>query len=214
MTFAGLRVNFQRYKGKIILAIAILSILAIYALIHWFSFFSTHDAEEIHFSIFLATVALVLIAYYEFDKSNKLSANEFLLFISNKWNCREIIKARQIIHEIFINAYRNNEKKVKFQEALSIVSDKILEMSKISGDEGKKFIYLLNLLDYLETLSYFWNRDDLNIKDVQNTCGNNAIFFYECFKSFIEKRQSHNEKYYINFTALYKKLNTLQEKVN
>lgn len=202
----------QRHKYSIFtVLIGLLIISASYIFIYSLHFLGEKDAEEVHFFIFIATIVLAIIAYYEFNRSHKLTANEFLLFISNRWSSKEIIKARQVIHDIFINVYRTNDKKIKYSEALNVVAEKILEMSRVTGGEGKKFIYLLNLLDYLETLSYFWNRGDLNLKDVQNTCGNNAVFFYQCFKLFIERRQAHDKKYYINFSALYNSLNSIDK---
>lgn len=195
----------QNYRKIIPFIVFIVCIFLAYVFIHIIHFLTGHDAEEVHFFIFLATLSLALIAYYEFNRSNELTSNEFLLFTSQRWNSKEIIKARQILHEIFVDAYRDKQGKAKcdFNSALFSISEKILQMSRAKGDEGKKFIYLLNLLDYLETLSYFFNRGDLKLKDVQNTCGNNAIFFYESFKLFIEQRQSHNKTFFINFTALY-----------
>lgn len=201
---------FQRYKKAVISLLTVLlssavAIFLAYLAIHFFHFLRQSDNEEVHFFIFIATLFLAVIAYYEFSRSNKLIANEFLLFTSNRWNSTEIIRARQILHKIFIEAYRdkNGDAKCEFEAALSLVSEKILQMSRSKGKDGDNFIYLLNLLDYLETLSYFYYRGDLTLPDIQNTCGNNIIFFYNSFKYFIEKRQSHDKKFFINFTGLY-----------
>jgi len=202
----GVNMSLFQWCKKSIIPAAIIWLVAIVGLgylgIHFFHFLTTHDAEEVHFFIFIATAALVVIAYFEFNRSNKLTANEFLLFTSNRWNSKAIIKARQILHDIFIDAYRDEQGKSKcdLSIALNEVSKKTLLMSR---SKGKDFIYLLNLLDYLETLSYFYHRDDLSLTDIQNTCGNNLIFFYESFKAFIEQRRSHDKKYFINFVSLY-----------
>lgn len=207
----------KRFKKSFFAPIFCLAVIAIlgYAGIHFLHFLTQNDNEEIHYFIFIATVALAVIAYFEFSRSNELTSNEFLLFTSKKWNSEEIIKARQILHEIFIDAYRDKhgEKKCELSIALFHVSEKILQMSRKKDDDGKNFIYLLNLLDYIETLSYFYSKDELTLADIQNTCGNNIIFFYESFKLFIEKRQSHDKKFFINFVCLYydlKKNNTLK----
>ncbi len=199
--------SLQRFKKtifillKLLLGLIIIVFLA-YLPIHLFHFLGKNDAEEVHFFIFAATVALGIIAYYEFNRSNKLTANEFLLFTSNRWSSKEIIKARQILHEIFIDIYRNEDgsRKCEFNVALYNISEITLRMSK---SRNKDFIYLLNLLDYLETLSYFYNRGELNLPDIQNTCGNNAVFIYDCFRLYIENRQTHDKRYFSNYTALY-----------
>lgn len=104
--------------------------------------------------------------------------------------------------------------KCEFSEAMFNVSGLVLQMSRAPDEQGKSFIYLLNLLDYLETLSYFFSRGDLEITDIQNICGNNAIFFFESFKLFIEQRQKHDKKYYSNFTYLYYELKKMQIKIS
>lgn len=163
----------------------------------------------------LTTVALGIIAYHEFNRSHKLTSNEFLLFISNRWGSKEIIKARQILHDLFVDAYRDENGKSKdYNAALFNVSEQVLQMSRVKGEKGKEFIYLLNLLDYLETLSYFFNRGDLKLKDVQNTCGNNAIFFFELFKLYISQRQLHEKSAFINYSRLYHTLRKAQLKQN
>lgn len=198
--------NFNKINQKIIpFLIFVVCILVAYVFIHLIHFLTRYDTEEVHFFIFLATLGLALIAYYEFNRSNELTSNKFLLFTSQRWNSKEIILARQILHKIFINRYRDKQgkPKCKYNVALFKVSEEILRMSRANGKKGNDFIYLLNLLDYLETLSYFCKRGDLKLKDVQNTCGNNVVFFYETFKLFIEQRQSHDKTFFINFTALY-----------
>ena len=176
--------------------------------------FSPKEREEINFYVFLATAVIACIACYEFKRSHELTANEFLLFISNRWGAKEIIKARQILHELFVKSYRDKRgnAKCEYNRAICDVSELVLQMSRTSGMQGESFIYLLNLLDYLETLSYFFSRGDLEIADIRNICGNNAIFFFESFKLFIEQRQKHDKKYYSNFTYLYYELKKMQIK--
>lgn len=176
----------------------------VYLIIYFFNLFDLHQEAEVHFFIFIATVAIALVAYYEFNRSHRLTSNEFLLFISNRWSSKEIIKARQILHEIFVGAYRdeNGQTKTTFNAALFSVSETVLNMSRSTGIRGENFIYLLNLLDYLETLSYFYIKGDLDLLDIENTCGNNLIFFHESFKQFIEQRRSHDTKFYLNFEKL------------
>lgn len=204
---------FQRYaKNLLPILIFVICVLISYLFIHLVHFLTGHDTEEVHYFIFLATLALALIAYYEFNRSNELTANKFLLFISNRWSSKEIIKARQILHEFFICSYRDDQGKPKceYNVALFSVSEKVLQMSRMKGKEGENFIYLLNLLDYLETLSYFCDRKELDLHDVQNTCGNNIIFFYESFKLYIEQRQSHDKNFFTHFTSLYHVLKNTQ----
>lgn len=175
---------------------------------------------EISFLIYIATAALAIIAYTEFHRANQLNSNELLTFISNRWSSEEIIKARQIIHEIFVSKYRydqtnkSDKPEEKFKTAMENTSNDIYELSKKIGDDGKKFVYLLNLLDHFESISYLctFNQIDINdINDIKNIYGNNVIFYYEAFQSYIKQRQSHKSFDFCNYTKIY---STLKESGN
>lgn len=81
--------------------------LVVFVLFCWKKLFESTSAEEINYFIFLATGVLAFIAFIEFQRANKLTGNEFLLFLSNRWGCKEIIIARQIIHDFFVHNYRD-----------------------------------------------------------------------------------------------------------
>lgn len=78
------------------------------------------------------------IAFIEFDRPNTLASNEFLLFISNKWNTPEIIIARQIIHKLFVKNYRDKKSEAfdNYDLALCKTSNNVLELSRESGKNG------------------------------------------------------------------------------
>jgi hypothetical protein len=184
-------------------------VLMMYLVVHFlYGLFVFKEEPEVSFLIFSATAALAWIAWYEFNRSNSLANNEFLLFISNRWGGSEILKARKIIHELFVSAYRTKNSKTKndYDHSLVAISEAILEMRKENGEKGEQFAYLLNLIDYLEVLSYFHNRGNLGIDEIRNTSGNNVIFFYEIFKLYKEHRQRHDKSQFCNFDQLYNKL--------
>ena len=99
----------------IIFLIFLISILFVYLTVRYdlFFSFSSKEREEINFYVFLATAVIACIACYEFKRSHELTANEFLLFISNRWGTKEIIKARQILHGLFISSYRDKKGNTK-----------------------------------------------------------------------------------------------------
>lgn len=74
----------------------------------------------------------------------KLTCNEFLLFISNGWRNKEIIKARQIFHEIFVKNYRNEkgESKPNYSEALFAIANYTLLYHKLKPEPIKDAISL------------------------------------------------------------------------
>lgn len=205
-----------RLSTKSILFGAILFIL-ITVLIIWLlptdhtpsknSIFLTNGNEvEVHFSIFIATIILAAIALIEFERSNKLDTNELLTFISNRWSSSEIIKARQIIHKIFVAKYRNDNEcnpSKNFDKAVINSAIEILEASRKGGIEGEEFIFLLNLLDHFESVSYLHIKNELSFDDIKNIYGNNMIFYYRIFENYIKQRQSHNPDDFLNFTRMY-----------
>ncbi|RUR15187.1 hypothetical protein ELY21_14965 [Legionella sp. km535] len=201
-----------RYGHLIKLIIFVLFLCGIaFFLTYDFDFLTKSRAEEINWFVFIATALLAGIAYFEFNRANKLSSNEFLLFISNRWGSAEVIKARQIIHAYFVKNYRNPESTTfsDYNCSLCQTSKNILELSRKDGEDGSNFIYLLNLIDYLETISYFYDRGDLELSDIQNTSGHNILFLYAIFQSYKEQRQKHDKTYFANIDKLYKALKTL-----
>jgi hypothetical protein len=164
------------------------------------------NCVEISFLTYIATAALGVIAYFEFHRAHQLNTNELLTFISNRWSSSEIIKARQIIHEIFVFKYRYDTKgnpQKDFIIAIRNTSNDVYEMSKEIKDKGQNFIYLLNLLDHFESVSYLSISNQINLDDVKNIYGNNMIFYYETFEIYIKQRQSHNPADFLNYSKMY-----------
>ncbi|CEK09376.1 hypothetical protein [Legionella hackeliae] len=63
--------------------------LLVFVLLCWKKLFESTSAEEINYFIFLATGVLAFIAFIEFQRANKLTGNEFLLFLYKRWGCRK-----------------------------------------------------------------------------------------------------------------------------
>lgn len=183
--------------------IAIVSLLTVYFLPT--SGTAGGNKVEVDFFIYIATAALALIAYIEIHRANKLNTIELLTFISDRWSSREIIEARQVIHEIFVKNYRHDKKANPtgdFDLAISLTSVDILNMSRECGEKGENFILLLNLLDHFEGVSYFHNNNQIDFQDIKNIYGNNMMFYYKVFKAYIERRQTHNPSDFYNFTQI------------
>lgn len=144
-------------NGRIHILILFLIFVSSFFIAHNFYILNKDGSDKINWFIFLATASLAALAYFEFNRANKLLSNEFLLFISDRWGSSEILKARQIIHSLFVKNYRNSKSKSfeDYQRSLSATSKNILELSKKEGKkDGDNFIYLLNLIDFMETLGY------------------------------------------------------------
>lgn len=195
-------------RSKIFYSIFLLGLVAAIAvyIIPTMSVAGGNDVE-ISFLIFIATSALGITAYIELNRSYKLNTIELLTFISNRWSSSEIITARQLIHDIFVFNYRHNPMtKNDYSAAVEKSSDDILKMSRTINQEGRNFIYLLNLLDHFESISYFYFINQITIDEVRNIYGNNMIFYYENLYSYIKQRQSRNSSDFENYSKLYKEL--------
>lgn len=190
-----------------ILVIAAISLAVIYWLV---SNPQTKSNDlEISFLIYLATASLAAIAYVEFHRANQLNTNEILTFVSNRWSSPEIIQARQIIHDIFVSRYRYDKKKNPngdFKIAIRNTSLDVYEMSKKRGTNGKDFVYILNLLDHFESISYISSTNQIDLEDIKNIYGNNMIFYYEILERYIQQRQTRISKDFVNFSKIYKVL--------
>src|SRR5688572_29680761 len=118
------------------LSMALIYVIA-FLIVAYCDFFEINTTEEINWLIFSATLALAVIAWIQFGQANKLSRNEFLLFISNRWGCSEIVSARKLIHELFIKNYRDSKgKKMNYECALHQTSHDTLNLSR---EQDSKF---------------------------------------------------------------------------
>lgn len=143
-----MKIHWSRIRNPLFFVLFVF--IAYFSVRYVYFLFNKDNIEEIDFLIFIATAALAWIAWYEFNRSNILTGNEFLLFISNRWGSKEVIKARQIIQEFFVIYYRgdNSASKGEFSSSINEVSKNVIELSRKSKGDGERFIYLLNLLDF------------------------------------------------------------------
>lgn len=206
-------------KKHLTVIIIVITLIVIFAVLFVFQrypqvigqLYFNKEAEEFSILIFLATVAIALIAYAELTWSNKITENEFLLNISNKWGGESIIRARRILHRLFVATYRGKKHRHKckccrYKDAMADVSDHVFSLREKQGQEGDEFIDLLNLLDFMEIIGFFWKRRNIDLDDIDGLFGNSIVFFYLSFKRFIENRQNYEKNYYINFCNLSKKI--------
>lgn len=206
----------QNRTSSIIATISVLVIIAILISFHyyahmWVSVFDKHESIEFTALVFLATAVLAIIAYVELTRANSITENEFLLNISNKWGSPSIIRARRVLHNLFVDAYRSKKHKQKckscrYKDAMNDVAEAIFALRTKKGVEGKKFIDLLNLLDFMEIVGFFWERKNIKTEDIDGLFGNSILFFYLSFLTFIENRQKYEENYFINFCNLSRAL--------
>jgi hypothetical protein len=160
-----------------------------------------------------ATIGLAWIAWKQFVPINKNIKGEFLLRIDEQWGSNEAIKARTIIHKIYIETQR--DPKDSPLEHHSLIGREIIKLS-CDLDHAEAFIYVLNFLDFMDTIGFLYIKEFVNADDLNALCGEALVFNYEIYQHYIiHKRDKHgNPKFYKNFEKLYKKLNEKTDSSN
>jgi len=160
-------------------------------------------------SIIILTIALIYVGWQQLENLNRTSSADFLLRIDNRYSNPEIIKARIIIQQLYRKT-TSPEKKYSEDDVTKKIADEIKLIGRENSNEScEKFIYLLNLLDFLETISYFSNRNFVNATEIDNLLGNTILFNYKIFKYWIKyRREKYQQKDY------YSELQTLVEKID
>ncbi|MFI5142264.1 MAG: hypothetical protein ACHQII_07905 [Bacteroidia bacterium] len=179
-------------------------------------------ANFLYFITGLFTAVLAAIAYVNFKLFNTISGNSNLLQIDERWGSPEIIKARQIIHVLYRTAcdnvnYEERNPRVSLAETVyPEIAKAVVQMSVSTHPIIRdKFIYLLNYLEFMESLGFLYkDADAKKIAELEAFCGHTLVFNYGVFFSYIEyKNTKHNKKGYFNeFKNLVKSIK--QEKTN
>jgi hypothetical protein len=165
-------------------------------------------------SVVILTAVLICVGWLQLTKLNNISKADFLLRIDNRYGSSEIIKARAIIQRIFRKAY---PAKAVITEEIYIkkMVNEINELRKKDDDVScNEVSYLLNLLDFLETIAYFSRKEYISVKEIDELLGNSLIFYFKIFKPWIyERRLKYNNKsYYSELENLIEKIDAIQVK--
>lgn len=156
------------------------------------------------------TIAIAIIAYQQLTKIVKTNVDEALLNLDSQWRSPEIIEARIIIDEIFQRYYRINEStKGNYDHAMSHVSDEIFHLSRPSTQEElinnqSNFIYILSLIELLETIGLLYTRADENIKNqIKALMKDSVTFYYKACETYINNAMKKSENRFSSFKDLY-----------
>lgn len=152
------------------------------------------------------TAALAFIAWIQFRRLiGKLQA-DYLLEVDKRWHSTRIIKARVVIHTLFLQSKKHIRKHKSSPAILrGWLGEKIIKLSESQNKSKlKNFVYLLNFLDFMESVGYFYSRKYLTKKQVEELFGISLKFNYEIFKPYIEHRRKYeNSDFYKEFENLY-----------
>jgi len=157
------------------------------------------------FAVFISFV-LAFIVWIKSKEALTRARMTYLLRIDERWSSTEIVEAREVIHELYLEAKKSNPK-YENEQIKPIIAQDIMEL-KDNKDEIKEFIKLLNFLDFLETIGYLHDKEAITTEEVSELLGNSIIYFYDIFSLYISYRRNKDIGFYIKFEKLYLELRT------
>ncbi len=168
-----------------------------------------HEAEnEINtwliFVTGIATALLAMIAWVQLKKIVRKDEGQFFLDIDNRWASEEMIEARRIIHQIRLECTKkNNDDKHRCLESelCQQIGGEILKISE-SKDKIKEFGYIMNLLDFIETVGFLSKEDLITPIEIEALCGESILYYCKILNEYV----SNKDGKYKNFKDLHDKL--------
>lgn len=165
-------------------------------------FFSEHVEELNYVFMVLLTFIIVLVAYVQLHSLRKTTVGDFLLEIDKRYNSKQIIEAREIIRNFFLEAKHENIKNNNDQYIVKEqISKKVRNLAERNLDENDKtdathkYILLLGLLDLLETVAYYGNKHFVKREQIEGVLGGTMSRYYNVLKSLIEYIREDRAKY-------------------
>ncbi len=154
-----------------------------------------------------------LLAYIKTQEAIEQSRINYLLRIDERWASAEIIRAREVIHKLYLDAkklhptYENQQIKPLIAQAIMDLNDDETQI--------EPFIKLLNFLDFLETIGYLHSRKAITTEEVSELLGNSIIYFYDIFSIYIAyRRKTKDPRFYLKFEKLYLEVKTNCVQIN
>ncbi|MGQ3890944.1 DUF4760 domain-containing protein [Legionella sp. CNM-4043-24] len=194
-----------------ILILTLVIFIVVYHILHLADEYKQNLEIDLAYYILTVTLStiLILLASIKSQEAIKQSRTNYLLRIDERWSSPEIIRAREVIHELYLDAKELNPQfKENNEQIKAIISFGIM---KLHDDKRKteKFISLLNFLDFLETIGYLHSQDSISTEEVSDLLGNSIVYFYDIFSIYIAyRRKSKDIGFYLNFEKLYLKVKT------
>ncbi|VEB35513.1 DUF4760 domain-containing protein [Legionella cherrii] len=157
-------------------------------------------------ALFFSTV-LILLAYLKTQEAIEQSRINYLLRIDERWASPEIIRAREVIHKLYLDA-KKLYPQYENQQIKPIIAQAIMDLND-DETQIEQFIKLLNFLDFLETIGYLHSREAITTEEVSELIGNSIIYFYDIFSIYIAyRRKTKDPGFYIKFEKLYLEIKT------
>ena len=153
--------------------------------------------------LIILTFILVCVAWIQLTGIKRISKADFLLRLDERYSSLEIIKARAIIHRLHCLV---KTPEISDETRIQRIAEEIKNIGQNHMD-SLEFTYLLNFLDFLETLAYFCNRGYISVDDVDDLIGNSMVFYYKVFKKWIYyRKEKYNNDFYCELKKVIKKI--------
>jgi hypothetical protein len=174
-------INHPRWTSIILLAAIMAGFLFIY---HLHLDDKQNFEAELTYSVLALFISaiLILLAYIKAQEAIEQSRLNYLLRIDERWASPEIIKAREVIHKLYLDAKKLHPK-YENQQIKPLIAQAIMDLN---DDESqiKEFIKLLNFLDFLETIGFLHSKKAITTEEVTELLGNSIIYFYDIFSIY------------------------------
>ena len=136
-------------------------------------------------SLVVFTFILICVSWIQLSNLYNISTEDFLLRIDDRYGSESIIKARAIIHKIICKTRQENS-----EINIEKIQDEI-EAIEENEEKAEDFMYLLNFLDFLETIAYFGNKEFISIIDIKELLGDSLLHYYGVFERLIKNREEN-----------------------
>ncbi|WP_106225638.1 DUF4760 domain-containing protein [Legionella pneumophila] len=205
--FEWLLINFSLIVSVIFLLLFVLGVF--FGVFYYLDIDKKDQSMEVSLTYYIlgifTSLFLVFGAWRKINEANKNSKISYLLQIDERWGSEEIIRAREVIHQLYLDAMNLLPNQKTNKDLCDIVGQGIKDLH---GNQEKieHFISLLNLLDFWETIGYLYYCKAITILEIRELFGNSIVYYFVIYKPFIEFRreQTLDLKFYEHFENLYK----------
>jgi len=188
-----------------------------------------HSLAYLTAALVAATGILASVAYRELRSLSKISKSsmkqlekissiaktDFLLRIDHRYGSEEILKARRLIAELKRDTELKHDNDGYLSKAFQNEMIKIRENKESDESYSIKYIELLNLLDFLETVAYFSKEGYIDSNQIVELFGSAIKGYQDIFSQWIryfnyyesgEKKAKEEQDYpYYNYYENRKK---------
>ena len=152
----------------------------------------SYDLYQYQIYYYCWTIAISLfllwVAYFNLEKIAEDRRASFLLELAKLWRTDTNTAARAILYE-----YKLKNKNL-FGDELHLAISKELLKIKHNSRQKDKFMNLLGLLDFWETIGYFLEKGYLTIIDINELCGGSIQYHYKVMKPMLDEIRNECKK--------------------